>query len=70
MTEADIQVPSAHEISRIVFGDDIRSVVSVADVFSFVIARLEQGRDRGSIEEIEYWENHAASLRPMVPEQQ
>lgn len=61
-------IPSANELSEIVFGNDISSVISVSEMFEYVKAKRAQAEDRGNTDEIELWNNHLEIIVQASPD--
>lgn len=58
MGESNEYIPGPNELSEIVFGSDLSSIISIPDMYEYAKARREQAEDRGDYDDITRWDQH------------
>lgn len=68
MTEQEPQVPSANDLSLMVFGSDMSEHINIFEMFEYAKERLEQANERGDLEEISVWETNLGLITEASPD--
>lgn len=68
VTEQEPRIPSPNELSEIVFGSDLSSVINIPQMFEYAKDKRAQAEDRGNVDEMELWDQHLETIVQASPD--